>query len=75
MVDIDTPMLVPSFREELVKVVRRHKGSVPLEMTLFDPQTRYRIQFKSNKFQVAVSTELIADLHRIGIDKYEAVRK
>ncbi|MBQ9192988.1 MAG: DNA polymerase III subunit alpha [Bacteroidales bacterium] len=72
---IDTPMLTPRFREDLVRVVRKHKGNIPLEMFLFDPQTRYRIQFKSNKFQVGVSTELIADLHRIGVDRYEALQK
>ena len=44
-------------------------------MFLYDPVTRYRIQFKSNKFRVAVSTELITDLRLIGIDRYEAVRK
>jgi len=75
VVDLETPLLTPAFREGLVRVVKRHKGNIPLEMTLFDPQTRYRIQFKSNKFQVAVSTDLIHDLHAIGIDKYEVVRK
>ena len=44
-------------------------------MYLFDPETRYRIQFKSNKFQVAVTSEFIADLRRIGIDHYEVARK
>jgi len=75
VVDLETPILTPAFREGLVKVVKQHKGNIPLEMTLFDPQTRYRIQFKSNKFQVTVSTDLIHDLHAIGIDKYEVVRK
>ena len=73
--NIETPMLTPAFREGLVKVVKKHKGNIPLEMFLYDPKTHYRIQFKSNKFQVQVSTELIADLHRIGIDRYEVIRK
>ena len=68
-------MLNQSFRENLVRVVKRHKGNIPLEMYLFDPETRYRIQFKSNKFQVAVTSEFIADLRRIGIDHYEVARK
>ena len=74
-VSVETPMLTPQFREGLVRVVKKHKGNTPLEMFLFDPQTRYRIQFKSNKFQVGVSTEFISDLHRIGVDRYEAVKK
>lgn len=73
--EITTPMLNQSFRENLVRVVKRHKGNIPLEMYLFDPETRYRIQFKSNKFQVAVTSEFIADLRRIGIDHYEVARK
>ena len=75
ILNIDTPMLTPSFREDLVKVIRKHKGSTPLEMFLYDPQTRYRIQFKSNKYQVRVSTELISDLRRIGVDRCEPLRK
>ena len=74
-ISIDTPMLTPAFREDLLRVMKKHRGGTPLEMFLFDPKTRYRIQFKSNKFQVSVSSDLIADLHRIGVDHYEAVRK
>ena len=74
-INIDTPMLTPRFREDLLRVVKKHRGGTPLEMFLFDPKTRYRIQFKSNKFQVSVSSDLITDLHRIGVDHYEAVRK
>ena len=74
-ISIDTPMLTPAFREDLLRVVKKHRGGTPLEMFLFDPKTRYRIQFKSNKFQVSVSSDLIIDLHRIGVDQYEAVRK
>ena len=55
--------------------MKRNKGSIPLEIFLYDPQTHYRIQFKSNKFQVGVTTELIQDLRRIGVDKFEVIRK
>ena len=74
-INVETPMLTPRFREDLVKVVKRNKGTIPLEIFLYDPQTRYRIQFKSNKFQVAVNTELIDDLRRIGVTEFEAVKK
>ena len=30
---------------------------------------------KSNKFQVAVGSDLIQDLRALGIDQFEAVRK
>ena len=73
--DITTTMLSPAFREELVKVIKKHRGTIPLTLYLYDPATRYRIQFYSRKFQVAATTELINDLRRIGIEHYEAVRK
>jgi hypothetical protein len=56
-------------------VVKHHKGNIPLTLYLYDPQTRYRIQFYSKKFQVAVTSEFIRDLHSIGIEHYEVLRK
>ena len=73
--DITTPMLTDKFRRDLVGVVKRHKGNIPLTLYLYDPQTRYRIQFYSKKFQVAVTSEFIRELHNIGIEHYEVVRK
>ena len=73
--DIDTPMLTQQFRQDLVRVVRKHKGKIPLTLYLFDPGTRYRIQFYSKKFQVAVTSDFIRDLRAIGVDKYEVQRR
>ena len=72
---ITTTMLSDKFRKDLVSVVKRHKGNIPLTLYLYDPLTRYRIQFYSKKFQVAVTTEFIRDLHAIGIEHYEVVKK
>ena len=73
--DITTPMLTQEFRQDLVKVVKKHKGNIPLTLYLFDPGTRYRIQFYSKKFQVAVTSEFIRDLRAIGVDQYEVQRR
>ena len=73
--DITTPMLTQQFRKDLLQVIKKHKGNIPLTLFLFDPGTRYRIQFYSKKFQVAVTSEFLQDLHRIGVDKYEVMRK
>ena len=73
--DITTPMLTQQFRKDLVAVVKKHKGNIPLTLYLYDPVTRYRIQFYSKKFQVAVTSEFLQDLHRIGVDQYEVLRK
>ena len=74
-INIETPMLTPAFRKGLVKVIKAHAGKTPLEVFFYDPETRYRIQLKSNKYQVAVTTDLIADLRHLGVDQYEVVRK
>ncbi len=74
-INIETPMLTPAFRKGLVKVVKAHDGKTPLEVFLYDPETRFRIQMKSNKFQVAVNADLINELRALGVDKYEAVKK
>ena len=73
--DVTTPMLTQQFREDLVKVVKKHKGNIPLTLFLYDPGTKYRIQFYSKKFQVAVTSEFIQDLTRIGVSKYEVTRR
>ena len=74
-INIETPMLTPAFRKGLVQVIKQHEGKTPLEVFFFDPDTRYRIQLKSNKYQVSVSEDLITDLRRLGIDQFEAVKK
>jgi DNA polymerase-3 subunit alpha len=74
-INVETPMLTPAFREGLVKTIRKHGGKTPLEVFFYDPDTRYRIQMKSNKFQVSVSEELITDLRRLGIDKFDVTKK
>ncbi len=71
-IDITTSMLNASFRENLVKLVKSHKGPTPLTLFLFDPVTRYRIQFFSKKYQISVSSALIHDLAAIGIEHYQA---
>ena len=73
--DITTPMLTQEFREGLVKAVKKHKGKIPLTIFLFDPVTKYRIQFISKKFQVAVTADFFRDLQAIGISRYEVLRK
>ncbi len=73
-VNITTPMLNPDFRAGLVKTFKNNKGNIPLTMYLFDPATKYRIEFLSNKFSVAVSTDLLNALKEMNIS-YQAIRK
>jgi DNA polymerase-3 subunit alpha len=71
---LETPQLTAEFRLKLLDLVRKHRGNIPLTLYLFDPETRYKIEFLSKKFQVAVTSELIAELNLLGI-QYKIARK
>ena len=64
---ISTTMLTGEFRESLVNIIKRNKGSIPLTMTLHDPQTHFKIDFLSRKFQVTITQQLMNQLESIGI--------
>ena len=66
-IQLSTPMLSQEFRENLVKMIKRNKGSVPLTMFLYDPEKKWNIEFLSRKFKVAVSSSLIEDLKAMNI--------
>ena len=71
---ISTPMLTPEFRENLVKMIKRNKGSVPLTMFLYVPEKKWNIEFLSRKFKVAVTAQFIEELEAMNI-KYNVVKK
>ncbi len=73
-IQITTPMLNSDFRERLGKVIKKNKGTVPLTMFLYDPNTRYNIEFLSRKFQIAISAPFINDLKDMNI-KYNVISK
>ncbi|MBE6235020.1 MAG: DNA polymerase III subunit alpha [Bacteroidales bacterium] len=73
-ISISTPMLSPEFREQLVKLIKKNKGNVPLTMFLYDPENKWNIEFLSRKFRVAVTSPFIEDLTRMQI-KYNVSRK
>ena len=66
-INVTTPMLTEDFRKKLVVLLKRNKGNIPLTMFLFDPKTRYRVEFVSHKFTVAVSTDFCYDLSALGV--------
>ncbi|MBO5195127.1 MAG: DNA polymerase III subunit alpha, partial [Bacteroidales bacterium] len=73
-INVTTPMLNAEFRENLVKLIKKNKGTTPLTMFLSDPKTGYRIEFLSKKFQVGVSAALIDELTRMNIS-YGVIKK
>ncbi len=73
-INITTPMLSPEFRENLVKMIKKNKGNVPLTMYLYDPEKKWNIEFLSRKFRVAVTDQLIEDLRKLQI-RYSVLKK
>ncbi len=73
-ISITTPMLNSEFRERLNKIIKHHKGNIPLTMFIYDPQTKYNIEFLSRKFQIAISAPLIEELKELKID-YKVIKK
>ena len=67
---LDTTMLNTGFREKLMHIVQSNKGNIPLSMLLYDPETKYKIEFMSRKFKVAVSNPFINDLQDMNISYY-----
>ncbi|MBE6241369.1 MAG: DNA polymerase III subunit alpha [Bacteroidales bacterium] len=73
-INITTPMLSPEFRENLVKILKRNKGNVPLTMFLYDPVKKWNIEFLSHKFRVQVTLPFIEELKEMGIT-YSVTKK
>ena len=73
--NINTSMLNSSFTEKLHKTLKRHKGTIPLNIFLTDDPNNYRILFYSRKLNVAVTSAFIDDLRQLGLESYDVVRK
>jgi DNA polymerase-3 subunit alpha len=73
-ISITTTMLSPDFRKKLVELLKEHKGKIPLTMYLYDPEKGWNIEFLARKFTVAVTDQLISDLHKMGI-MYNVIKK
>ena len=71
---VSTDMLTQEFRDKLVKMIKRNKGSVPLTMFLHDPQKGWNIEFLSRKFRVAVTADFIEELKNLQI-RYSVLKK
>ena len=66
-ISVTTPMLTEGFRKELVALVKANPGKTPLKMYLYDPVTKYNIEFHSTKFQVAVTSDFVSSLKLLGV--------
>ncbi len=66
-VEIDTSLLNPSFRKDLVSLLKENKGKIPLSVKVRDRATSYNLEFHSKKFGVAVTNDFIQRLRYIGL--------
>jgi DNA polymerase-3 subunit alpha len=66
-ITLGSDRLSPDFRERLVKLLKRSKGSTPLSLFLHDKATGYNLEFYSKKFSVGVNEEFISALQRLGV--------
>lgn len=64
---INIELLTEEFRKDLLKLLKAHKGDIPLSLFIVDPKTKYAVEFASRKFRVAVSSELAESAARLGI--------
>jgi len=64
---LSTTMLSQDFRENLIKMIKRNKGNVPLTIYLYDPENKWNIEFLSRKFKISVTSSLVEELRTLGI--------
>ena len=65
--NLDTEMIDEGFRGKFVKLIKSNKGKVPLNLTISDKKTGYRIEFYSKKYFVAITTDFINGIEQLGI--------
>ena len=75
VIDVVSSRLTRTFRENLVSIIKKHKGKIPLTISYFDPPTGYRVPFYSKSMMVAVSSEFLQQLKELGIEKIDVQRK
>ena len=66
-INLTTPQLTESFRKGLVKLLKTNKGSTELGISIYDPKSKYNVDFKSRKFFVSVTNDFIYGLRELGV--------
>ena len=67
-IEIRTSSLTPTFRDELIHIIKGHPGDIPLSIFLKDEQTGHRIEFDSKKYKVSDSEELKEAFSQIEVE-------
>ena len=64
---LEAGQISEKFRGALVKVLKAHKGRIPLSLYLHDKATGYNLEFNSKKFAVTVSEPFISAIQKLGL--------
>ena len=73
-ISVSTPMLNTAFCRNLAGVLKANKGKMPLGVHFSDPESGYRFDMISLKYNVLPSTELVRQLEGIGL-KYTVSKR
>ncbi|MCD8207351.1 MAG: DNA polymerase III subunit alpha, partial [Bacteroidales bacterium] len=66
--NITTPELNAALRKDLMGIIKRHSGNTPLLLNVYDPTTKYKIDFQSKKFRVEVGSDLVDEIKALGLN-------
>jgi len=72
---LDSEVLCDNFRKDFAKILKRHKGEMPLNIYLRDSETGYSLEFHSKKYLVSVTQDLLSELTMAGIRYKVSVRQ
>ena len=67
VIEVSTDMITPSFRKDLVSLLKKHKGKIRLGLKLVDKETEYIVDFFSKKYSVSVDMFLLDELENLDI--------
>ena len=73
-ISVVTNQLNEKFRQRLLRIIKENPGKIPLGLSLFDPATKYTIDFMSRKYSVSLSNDFIRKINELGVS-YKVQRK
>jgi len=74
VLELDSSGISPSFRKDIVRVLKSSKGKIPVSVFLSDRKSGYNLEFHSRKFTVGLNSEFLSQLSRIGV-QYKVEKK
>ncbi len=67
VLELDVAAADKALMDQAYKVLRKYKGKTPVVLDLLDYDKKYRVQLRSRKTPVQVSTKLVRELKDLGV--------